>query len=281
VVKLLQVSAVTNGRREVSVWDAWLLQHCLWNEPGQRERIFAWYGERVGTTRGMDPARLVKLVVSMEARLERDRTEKAQARNAAGKLLYESPKGGTVTSSHGLIHQLRKGEGLFLAPPGTASLDHYNRATPLPERTNKGKGYTRAELEQFHVQDANGRYAEFASWSGAAKYFEAQDNWLTVEGAYAPKIEAMRHKAMYVEHSLKEVASLQRDIEAYQAGLQQHITDLEAHLRAHLWVTSDFVEPAGASLRSTQAQVEKLMTRVEKLKAGFDALPRETKEKDE
>ncbi|RKZ55553.1 MAG: hypothetical protein DRR08_24040 [Candidatus Parabeggiatoa sp. nov. 2] len=30
VVKLLQVAAYTNGNNEVSIWDCWLLQHCLW-----------------------------------------------------------------------------------------------------------------------------------------------------------------------------------------------------------------------------------------------------------
>jgi len=30
LVGLLQVAAVTNGRDQVTIWECWLLQHCLW-----------------------------------------------------------------------------------------------------------------------------------------------------------------------------------------------------------------------------------------------------------
>ena len=43
VVKLLQTSALTNEREEVSIWDCWLLQHCLWSETQDKEKVFGWY----------------------------------------------------------------------------------------------------------------------------------------------------------------------------------------------------------------------------------------------
>jgi hypothetical protein len=41
VVKLLQVSALTNGRSKASIWDAWLLQHCIWSEQNCWIRVAA------------------------------------------------------------------------------------------------------------------------------------------------------------------------------------------------------------------------------------------------
>ena len=60
IVKLLQVSALTNGRIKVSVWDCWLLQHCLWDDPEDRNKVYDWYASRVGASAAMDPARLTR-----------------------------------------------------------------------------------------------------------------------------------------------------------------------------------------------------------------------------
>lgn len=60
VVKLLRVSALSNGREAVSVWDCWLLQHMLWETPEQRETVATWYAERVGNQEGWSPERLVR-----------------------------------------------------------------------------------------------------------------------------------------------------------------------------------------------------------------------------
>lgn len=274
VVKLLQVSAVTNGRDEVSIWDAWILQHCLWNEPTQREKLHAWYGARVGATRGMDPTRLVKLVTSLEAQLQRDQTEKAQARDPDGNLLYEDADGNVRSDARGAVRKFRGSEALFLSPEGASKRDGYDHSQ-LAERTNKRAGYTRKELDTLHVPCPNRGSKPFASWSGAKAYCDDPTNWLTVDGDFPPRIEPLRHKTVHIEHCLGQVATLQTSIESYQEGLEEHIAELEEMLRAHLWVTSDFVEPAGATLRTTQGQVNQLLRRVKVLQEGFDALPRE------
>jgi MoxR-like ATPase len=274
VVKLLQVSAATHGRSHVSVWDAWLLQHCLWNEPGQREKLYTWYASRVGAARGMDPTRLVKLVTSMEAQLERDRTEKAQARNEQGHLLYETIDGRRTHMQKGAVRKYRNGAPLFLAPQGASVADHYDRHTKVADRTNGGKGYSADELASLHVE-VGGRRHPFSGWTGAGKYCDDSSNWLATEEALPPAIEPMRHKAVHIEHCRRQTTELRQNIVSYQEGLEQHIADLEALVRAHLWVTSDFVEPASATLRSTQEQVSKLLARVAKIESGIEKLPRE------
>ncbi len=278
VVKLLQVSAATNGRDHVSIWDAWLLQHCLWNEPEQREKLYDWYGARVGATRGMDPSRLTKLVTGLEAQLNRDSTEMAQARDAAGNLLYDEGAGKLGSSARGQTRKLRGGEPLYLAPAETAANPTYRDGQVIKDRTNKGTGYTLQELAGLTlVSDQYGRGVGFSVWPEAGKYCDKPENWMMQQGSLPPVMEPLRHKHVHVDNCLKQVDTLRADIESYQEGLKRHIVELESLLQSHLWVTGDFVAPASATLRATQGQVDGLLRRVSKLRKGFEALPREKK----
>ena len=86
IVKLLQTSAWTCGRDAVSIWDCWLLQHCLWSKAEGREKIYEWYASRVGaTTEG--PSRLVRLVHAWEGTLKKNKEDRSQKRSERG-LLY-------------------------------------------------------------------------------------------------------------------------------------------------------------------------------------------------
>ncbi len=61
-VKLLQVSAYTNGQDSISVWECWLLQHCLWHVPAQRQLILDWYQSHLGIGACFNQEWLEKLV---------------------------------------------------------------------------------------------------------------------------------------------------------------------------------------------------------------------------
>ncbi len=117
VVKLLQVSALTNGRQAVSIWDCWLLQHCLWNEPETHQKLYDWYAARVGASAAMDPSRLTKIVVSWEGRLKQDQESRSQARDAQGhQPLYQGVNGYPTTNVHGHRQAMRGNDKLYLAP---------------------------------------------------------------------------------------------------------------------------------------------------------------------
>lgn len=45
----LQVAAYTNGRSTVSPYDCLLLQHCLWQRPEERERIYDYLLDKLST----------------------------------------------------------------------------------------------------------------------------------------------------------------------------------------------------------------------------------------
>ena len=87
VLQLLQTSAWTCGRDAVSIWDCWLLQHCLWSKPEDREKTHEWYASRVGAATE-EPSPLVRLVHAWEEKLKKDGEEISQKRDESGRLLY-------------------------------------------------------------------------------------------------------------------------------------------------------------------------------------------------
>jgi MoxR-like ATPase len=96
---LLQVSACTDGREEVSIWDCWLLQHCLWHQPDQAAKLGAWYDERAGAASPREPDRFNRLAAAWEQRLKEDQSKTLHRCNSKGQPLYRTGSGETTTES--------------------------------------------------------------------------------------------------------------------------------------------------------------------------------------
>ena len=161
VVKLLQVSALTNGRGEVSIWDCWLLQHCLWDDAEDQAKVYDWYAKRVGVSAAMDPSRLTRIVVSLEGKLKHDEASRSQARDPEGHPLFKRPDGTLTADSTGHVQAKRGKDPLFLAPPSAMS-DYWNQIT---DRTNGGDGYTRSELDGLTIMENRHSREQFQHWS--------------------------------------------------------------------------------------------------------------------
>ena len=271
VVKLLQVSAATNGRTRVSIWDCWLLQHCLWDTPEAREKVFEWYSARVGASAAMDPSRLTRIVVSWEAQLKADKDSRSQVRDAVGHPVFRDAAGEHTTDARGSAQARRGKEPLFLAPPDARSSQ--NRNSPLRDRTSAGRGYTRAQLDEMYVS----YYDTFQHWDGRSAYLADQSNWLMEEVDLAPVLEPTRHKNFYIDGCINEMDELRAEVEDYRGKLAAHIESLETEIRNHLWVTPEFAEPAAQNLDQTRREVDTLLGRVAKLREGFESLPRDEK----
>jgi MoxR-like ATPase len=267
LVKLLQTSALTNGRIAVSIWDCWLLQHCVWNTPEQRARVFDWYAARAGASAAMDPSRLTRIVVSWEARLNQDQNSRSQVRDAEGNLVFKGVDGSPTTNSVRNVQRRRGGQALFLAPA-----DSSDRYTAIQDRTNANNGYTLEELDRLYTE---GGHTRFAHWSSRDQYVASSANWMMEELDHAPLMEPTRQKQAHVDACLAEIARLRGEVETYREKLHAHISSLETDIRNHLWVTADFVEPAARSLDGTRREVDTLLGRIEKLRQGFELLPRE------
>jgi len=277
VVKLLQVSAWTNSRASVSVWDAWLLQHCLWDKPEQREPIYRWYADRVGAGAAIDPSRLTKVVVSWEGQLKRDQESRSQARNSKGKLLFKGPGGKATTEPVGPKQRYRDNDPLFLAPAGAAGGHRYHGLQLISDRTAAGRGYTIAELSNLHIK-ANGQWVEFDRWDAKKDYLTDLNNWLADPSDLPAMMEPTRHKPAYVREALKAIEQVRRDVDDYATQLAAHMLSLEKEIYDHLWVTPDFIEPAAVTLRQTTETVTKLGHRLFELKKGFELLPQDDDE---
>jgi MoxR-like ATPase len=274
VVKLLQVSALTNGRTRASIWDCWLLQHCLWDKPAQRQELYEWYAAKVGASAAMDPSRLTRIVLAWEGQLGRDRDSRSQARDDKGRPLFQGKEGKATPLSRDREPKKRDGVLLYLAPDGAQARGRYGR-NKIEDRSNGGLGYKRAELDELYVHNEYGSLCEFRHWDKRDAYLRELSNRIMEEVDLSPLMEPTRHKAVYVADCLAQVERLQADVEAYQRRLEEHITSLEDDIRSHLWVTKDFVEPAASSLDGTRQEVQVLHQRIAKLRQGFEMLPSE------
>lgn len=268
IVKLLQVSALTNGRENVSIWDCWLLQHCLWNRAEDRQKIYDWYAVRVGASAATDPSKLTRIVVVWEGKLKADQASRSQLRNENGNLLFKNVDGERTLEAEGSV-QMRRGEDpLYLSPTGAL----LNGRHQLQDRTNIGKGYTVEELDELQVEEFH-HYKYFSNWSKRADYLLESSNWLMGDMQFDALIGPTRHKQIYIDDSLRQIDGIKAQVSEYQAQLNRHIESIEIEIRRHLWVTTDFMAPAAENLKRTQEVVETLLARVSKLREGFELLP--------
>jgi MoxR-like ATPase len=275
IVKLLQVAAFTNGRASVSIWDLWLLQHCIWDKPEDRTKVFDWYSERVGTQKAMDPSRLTQIVVAWEGQLQRDKMAKSQAQDDEGELLFQGPDGRSVQVARAIVQKTRNGEMLYLAPDNASTHDSYHFDYGLiRDRANSGKGWTESELNALYVKKA-GNCSSFRHWTERERYLGDKSNYMTETAECRPLMEPKRHPNSYVNDVLRQIDELHRDIEDYAQSLASHMQSLDDEIRSHLWVAAEFAGPARANLEVTQRAVDELRNRVVRLREGFDQLPRE------
>ena len=270
IVHLLKTSALTNGRKAVSIWDCWLLQHCVWNEPEDREKVYQWYAGRVGAI-AVDLSNIHRIVSGLEHRLDTDKQELSQMRDKEGNLLYVDENGECTPNKNGQAS--RDGEPLFLAPENAQNPNHYHfGGRRAADKTNGEKGYTEEELEELSIY-TDSRPVYFSQWSERKKFIEDPANWLMTE--LEPAIGPTEHKSVYVESRLAELKKLQNDMEAHKKGIDKQIESFEDDIRTHLWVTEDFVEPASQGLMKSRREAERLLDRLAKVAKGFESLPRE------
>ncbi|HEW98201.1 MAG TPA: ATPase, partial [Beggiatoa sp.] len=214
VVKLLQVAAYTNDKNEISIWDCWLLQHCLWATPEQREVIFDWYQSRVGTKASFNPEKFSKLIAAWEKKLEDEKNNQTQARDEEGNLLYVNEQGETSLQEE--VFAESNGEALYLAPPTEK------------ERTNQGKGYTKDKFIKQFCQEVrthgNWCYQNNGQWVKAKDYFADDENRLVWE--YEPMMQATRYSQHHIKGRVEETDKIVKDITEYLAKIDEQISSL-------------------------------------------------------
>ena len=267
VVKLLQTSALTNGRDTVSVWDCWLLQHCLWSSAEDKTRIYDWYSERVGVV-PVEPSKLVRLVNLWERKLDKDRTGRSQRRDSKGNFLFDRGDGRPTNKKNGQAY--RGGKPLYILQDTD---DGYNNRKI--NATNSGRGYTKDEILKMDSVRIGHSYVSHNP-RVLDDYVKDRANWHMAD--YEPLMESTRHKPIYIEHVKGELHEARARLTEHKDGVDKQAASLQDDVRRHLWVTEDFVEPASRGLEKARSDVESLLQRLERVTDGFEALPREEEE---
>ena len=269
VVELLQVAASTDGRVTAGVWDAWLIQHCAWEDPAQRLAVAEWWGARVGTLRATNPTRLLEMVTAWEARLETNRSAQAQRTDAEGRPLYVDEDGDLSPDATVEVPKTDPmGRPLYLAPP----MDSYQEPRPHRVRPD-GSGYTEAELGDLDLYDAQkGGGQFFRAWPGRFAYLEDPANRLSRTLERDPAMGPKHFPRAHVDGWLHQLDELASTVQTYIKDVDRRLGEVDV-LRAHLWVPPEVAARAEATLHDSRKTAVGLVDRIQTAREGFAALP--------
>lgn len=95
LVKLMKVSALTSGYNETSIYDAWILPHCLWEQPEQFEGLQDLYKRLVTVDEKTPSSRLMQVIKAWEAKLKEDQLTHKQ--DSKGRPLFTDLDGHETT----------------------------------------------------------------------------------------------------------------------------------------------------------------------------------------
>ncbi len=254
IVGLLKTSAFTNGRDEVSLWDCWVLQHCTWNKPEEREVIQRWYDERAGASQATDPARFLKLTETFEAKLKHDAAAEELVKDSQGHQVYEID--GRLTNSAD-DQQIPK-----RSSNGDALYRYVDRHGYRP----LGDEVTRSQLEKA---SGNSILAlDVAAFCGDPK------NHVLVEATPVKKIQKKHYEPESIERRLVEVRKLRGALGAHVNGLSGRLESLAQEIDGHLWISPGFSAVARPRLEEALRSSKELLVRWRAIEDGFAALPK-------
>ncbi len=262
VIKFLKVAAYSNGQTSVSIWDCYLLQHCLWHTPEQRQQITQWYHTQIGMSSQQNLQTLEKLVLTWEKVLQTDQNSEVQRVNDENQLLYLNRQGEISIDQISKITSTREGQPLFIAPPGEE------------DRNNNGQGYDKASLKQQFFDDRYQQTHIDGHWVSFDQYILDPDNLFIEHYSNKPYMKAKKHSSVFIEGRLKESANVASEITKYQQHLQQQLSSAEKLITEHLWLLPDFVDQANSGLSNAITQSDQLLSRLQTVMNNYQQLTR-------
>ncbi|WP_287232060.1 MULTISPECIES: AAA family ATPase [Vibrio] len=103
LMKLIKVSAFTSGFTETSIYDTWILPHCLWEQPEQFEGLQELYKRLVTVDGKTPPSRLLQVIKAWETKLKEDQLTHKQ--DSKGRPLYLDREGDEVVEEVSKYHK--------------------------------------------------------------------------------------------------------------------------------------------------------------------------------
>lgn len=136
IVKLMKVSAFTSGQTQVTNYDAWILPHCLWNQPDQLPGLRDVYQRAVAISGAVSAGNLSKTLTLWEKCLKDDTSKHVQKCDAKGRPLFINEKGNETIQSKGKRQKINdEGELLYWdaqhRKETTSDGGYYNKNEPV------------------------------------------------------------------------------------------------------------------------------------------------------
>lgn len=157
LVKLMKVSAFTSGFTKTSIYDTWIIPHCLWEKPEQLEGLQDFYRRLVSVDGKQPPSNLIKYLSIWEAKLKEEK-QSVQC-NDDGQLIYLDPDG-KETHDKSSYRQKKDSNGrlLFIDHGGnettkTESSYGYlqNTYEPAKEKVTHKKAFLNNTFSKAHI----------------------------------------------------------------------------------------------------------------------------------
>ncbi|HDM8166335.1 TPA: AAA family ATPase [Vibrio harveyi] len=152
LVKLMKVSAFTSGCNETSIYDTWILPHCLWEQPEQFEGLQELYQRLVTVDGKTPPSRLLQVLGAWESRLAEERSP--HKKDAQGKLLYIDCDGNETTKKSSERQATDKnGRLLYKDYHGSKTThDGYGRNEPWVEKVENDPLIGSVRFSKAHIE---------------------------------------------------------------------------------------------------------------------------------
>jgi MoxR-like ATPase len=152
IVKLLKISAFTNGQQEVSVYDAWLLPHCLWEKPEQLDGLVEVYKANIAVSSEFNLNRVAGALNSWESKLKQDQEQKRQEVDKQGRILFINASGDKVIdSTRSEQKHDRNGKPIYLDYHDRETTQRHNREKDLMVDTPNEPAIALVNYSQAHI----------------------------------------------------------------------------------------------------------------------------------
>ncbi|CAK2393809.1 MoxR-like ATPase [Vibrio crassostreae] len=162
LVKLMKVSAFTSGFNETSIYDTWILPHCLWEQPEQFEGLQELYKRLVTVDGKTPPSRLLQFLSVWESRLAEESSP--HKKDAQGKLLYIDCDGNETTKkSSERQAKDRNGNLLYKDYDGNKTTNRHYRSEPWMEKVENDPLIGIVRFSKAHIESRISSVQEIVS----------------------------------------------------------------------------------------------------------------------
>ena len=256
MVRLLRTSAYLNERDAVNLMDCFLVAHCLWSQPDQRETVqelVAGVIRRHGYTLALNLGPLQREIGELADEVEREtrirHVQLTDALQAVDRDYYEILN----VEQYFDGSRLRRQDYERLAIDEETTLNLYDTAGQLTNRVRAQKGRDPHTLRINH----NARPYDF--------------HLRTAKQEKTEVIYKVPHPLLQ-SYWQERIEKLQTYIATQQAGLTTDAPDALHHLRGHLFVPDALAEVVEANVKDVSRRLGQLTLQLDQVRFAYEHL---------